>query len=173
MALLAKRYSDISDEAGNMMLESSAAVVGVIQPCGGTLGKAEVHDAMQRLVDNVYKPALNLSRLLRRQRASWCVRFPPVERQASAEGRGTAASMPGGVVYAFPKIFDGYYMKDVDFDGDEEDEARPTTYLHKHIEVIVGPGLFKSGNIDGERYDMETVLEKSEVSCMPVGDVRD
>lgn len=30
--------------------------------------------------------------------------------------------------------------------------------------IFVGPGLFKKGNADREHYDIETVMEKAEVS---------
>ncbi|KAI1804475.1 hypothetical protein F4811DRAFT_277551 [Daldinia bambusicola] len=151
MALLAKTYPNFSEE--DVMAENAAAVMKVISPLG------HEHDTTQRLIENVYKPALELSRLLRRQRASWSVRFPAT-RQQPVPG-SNAAAMPT----ALRAIFDDSIMKDMDLD--EEETPSSDQYCHKYVEIIVGPALLKSGNIDGEQYDMENVMEKAEVSCAP------
>lgn len=107
----------------------------------------------------MYKPALELSRLLRRQRTSWSVHFSAT-RQQIVPGGNTAA-----IHTALRAIFDDGVMKDMDLD--EEEIPSSDQYCHKYVEIIVGPALFKSGNIDGEKYDMENVMEKAEVSCAP------
>ncbi|KAI0849513.1 hypothetical protein F5Y00DRAFT_269499 [Daldinia vernicosa] len=149
MALLAKKYPDFTEE--DVMIENAASVLKVINPLG------HERDTTQRLIENVYKPALELSRLLRRQRASWSVRFPAT-RQQPVPGGNTAA-----IPTALRAIFDDGVMKDMDLD--EEEIPSSDQYCHKYVEIIVGPALFKSGNIDGEQYDMENVIEKAEVSC--------
>ncbi|KAI2782815.1 hypothetical protein F4815DRAFT_442803 [Daldinia loculata] len=151
MARLAKKYPDFTEE--DFVIENVASVLKVINPLGHD------HDPTQRLIENVYKPALELSRLLRRQRASWSVHFSAT-RQQPVPGGNTAA-----IPTALRAIFDDGVMKDMDLD--EEEIPSSDQYCHKYVEIIVDPALFKSGNIDGEQCDMDNVMEKAEVSCAP------
>lgn len=49
-----------------------------------------------------------------------------------------------------------------DEDSDEEDSRIRNG---KTVEVFVTPSLFKSGRSDGERFDVESCVQRSEVKC--------
>lgn len=50
--------------------------------------------------------------------------------------------------------------------GDEDSDGENVQTSHRKIvEIVVSPGLFKRGNTDGERFDIESCVEPSEVKC--------
>lgn len=118
----------------------------------------------QRLVANVFVPAVELSQVLRRQRACWYVRFLHVM---------TANVLPSNA-YTVPYIFNRDLMRDVDADEDGDDEFMPGAGVGggsvrlKAVDIVISPGLFKSGNHDGMQYDSEYPVEKAEVSCTEI-----
>ena len=64
-------------------------------------------------------------------------------------------------------FWDKATMDDIhgDEDGDEEDAH---IQERKIVEIFITPGLFKSGNSDGELFDVEMCVERSEVRCRAV-----
>ena len=96
--------------------------------------------------------AVKLSQTLRCQRACWSVRHP------SSAVQGTLSA---GDCLVF---FDDGTMNDKHGDEDSDGENIQTSYK-KIVEIVVSPALFKRGNTDGERFDVESCVEPSEVKC--------
>ena len=92
--------------------------------------------------------AVSLSKTLRCQRACWSVRHVDV------------SSTRHSVVFFDEAIMDD---KHGDEDSDEQDIS---TISKKVVEIVVSPGLFKRGNTDGERFEFESCLARSEVKCL-------
>ncbi|KAI0118625.1 hypothetical protein GGR51DRAFT_497110 [Nemania sp. FL0031] len=150
MSLLSKKYPGVSEEATNLLEER---VGHALRPILSAVPMADMEHAKQKLIENVYKPALELSQLLRRQRALWSVRFPYANSQ-SRNGSNTP-------------VFNEVFMKDTD---DVEDEGEPGHHdvrTLKWVDIVVTPLLYKSGTIDGKQYDVENVVERAEVFCVP------
>ena len=49
----------------------------------------------------------------------------------------------------------------------EEDSDKEDSQVRngKLVEIFVTPSLFKSGNSDGEQFDVESCVQRSEVKC--------
>ena len=101
----------------------------------------------------VLKQALRLSQTLRCQRAYWSVRHRGVIGQRAQSG------LPSDLTF-----FDEATMDDSDGNEDGDAEGAQIQY-GKIVKIFVTPSLFKSGNSDGERYDVETCFERSDVKC--------
>lgn len=65
--------------------------------------------------------------------------------------------------YTEPYLFRPDEMEDVDCPSEEEDDASGCL---KAVEIVISPSLYKSGNQDGEQYDVEYPILKAEVSCI-------
>ncbi|KAL8879399.1 MAG: hypothetical protein Q9198_002978 [Flavoplaca austrocitrina] len=91
--------------------------------------------------------AVELSKILRCQRAQWSVR--QVDNPSSSKD----------VI-----LFDGETMEDKHSEEDSDGEDIPTP-SGKRVEIIVSPGLFKRGNTDGEQFEYESCIERAEVKC--------
>ncbi|KAJ8131337.1 hypothetical protein O1611_g2289 [Lasiodiplodia mahajangana] len=150
MSLLFKKYPGISEETTRLVEESARHA---LQPILSALPRADREPAKQKLIENVYKPALELSQLLRRQRALWSVRFPYANYQ-SRNGTNTA-------------VFNEVFMKDTEDQEDEDESGRHDARTLKWVDIVVTPLLYKSGTIDGKQYDVENVVERAEVFCAP------
>ena len=98
--------------------------------------------------------AVKLSQTLRCQRACWSVRHLG---DAVLQSHQTASS--DRVVF-----FDESTMVD-NIGNDSSDEEGSQRQYRKIVEVVVTPGLFKRGNTDGELFDVETCIQRSEVKC--------
>ncbi|KAI0437598.1 hypothetical protein F4803DRAFT_142742 [Xylaria telfairii] len=144
MSLLFKKYPGLSEETSFFMMKDAKQIVKHIVP------KHDRDPAAQKLMENVYKPALELAQLLRRQRASWSVEFPYTNRHKTNSNYNGC-------------IFDDSCMKDSE--DDEEELRGHQIYTHKWVQAVVTPVLYKSGTIDGKQYNVEIVVEKAEVSC--------
>ena len=94
--------------------------------------------------------ALRLAQMLRCQRACWSIRH-------------LGSAIPGSLQADRPIFFDSETMVDKHMDEDSEEDS-PTRY-RKIVEVIVTPSLFKRGDTDGERFEVESCVEKTEVKC--------
>ncbi|KAJ3547507.1 hypothetical protein NM208_g1481 [Fusarium decemcellulare] len=110
------------------------------------------------LRQNIYEPAIELSQLLRRQRACWYVRFPHI----------MAGNQLPENDYTAPYIFQPDTMKDIDGLEEDEDDNAGSGHCLKAIDIVILPGLYKSGNHDGKKYDIEYLLLKAEVSCTEI-----
>ena len=101
--------------------------------------------------------AVRLSQTLRCQRASWSVRHV-VDPSTQDPGLTTSASPP--------LFFDEAVMDDKHGDDDSDIDADdPMDRSRKIVEVVVSPALFKRGNTDGERFEIESCVEPAEVKC--------
>ena len=92
--------------------------------------------------------AVSLSKTLRCQRACWSVRH--VDGPSAGES----------VIFSDEAIMD-------DKHGDEDSDGQQMpTANGKFVEIIVSPGLYKRGNIDGERFEFESCIARSDVKCL-------
>lgn len=121
---------------------------------------AEEFKALEDELEGILFQAVRLSQTLRCQRACWSVRYL---------GSGAHASSKPGLANG-SVFFDGDSMHDIHGDEDSDGEDVRTHY-RKIVEIVVSPGLFKRGNTDGERFDVESCIEPSEVKCKrpPIG----
>lgn len=142
------RWPQDTDAAFQQTIEK---IISVIKPLASA--SVDLADLERRLQENVFVPAVELSQRLRRQRACWYVRFPHIM---------VASSLPQNE-YTEPYIFRPDEMKDVDSPSDDEDD---TSGCLKAVDIVITPSLYKSGNHDGEQYDVEYPVLKAEVSCM-------
>ena len=92
--------------------------------------------------------AVSLSKTLRCQRACWSVRHV----------HGPSAKDITAV------FFDEAVMDDKHGDENSDGQEIPTVD-GKLVEIVVSPALFKRGNTDGERFEFESCLQRSEVKC--------
>jgi hypothetical protein len=122
----------------------------VIRPLGSPT--ADMAELKRTLLQNVFVPAVELSQVLRRQRAYWSVQFPHV----------MATKDLLSDEHTQPYIFKPDQMADID-SSDEEADTRGQCL--KSVDIIILPGLYKCGDNDGERYEIESVVEKAQVSC--------
>lgn len=102
----------------------------------------KIEDGLQA----IFLRAVQFSRLIRRQRALWSVRFP----------LGPYGGGPG------PLKFEPSSMKNhrVEDDDDDEGGRKPE---QRFVEYVITPALFKRGTMDGERYDSEAAIVVAEV----------
>ncbi|RTE79731.1 hypothetical protein BHE90_005753 [Fusarium euwallaceae] len=130
--------------------EIMQSTLELIRPLGSQT--ADMAELQRTLFNNVFIPAVELSRVLRRQRAYWFVWFPEV---TAAKDLVSDEQPP---VYPFkPRDM-------ADFDSaDEEADARGQCL--KSVDIIILPGLYKCGDNDGEQYETDFVVEKAQVSC--------
>ncbi len=108
----------------------------------------DIHASLAHLI----KASISLLRHLREQRAYWFVAYRS----------GTNADDSN--------MFDAEIMTDVDADGTEQeygaaegDEPNRYSVPQKHVRLKIFPGLFKRGNADGLRYDIEECYVKTRV----------
>ncbi|KAJ8123971.1 hypothetical protein ONZ43_g199 [Nemania bipapillata] len=150
MSLLFKKYPGISEETIHLMEERARRA---LRPIISALSRADRDHAKQKLIENVYKPALELSQLMRRQRAVWSVRFLYGGLQSRDERNTT--------------LFNERFMNDTeDLEDEDEPKSRDVRWV-KRVDIVVTPLLYKSGTIDGKQYDVESVVERAEVFCAP------
>ena len=104
--------------------------------------------ALEESLQAILFNAVSLSRTIRCQRASWSVRH-----------------IDGAAARDCQLLYDEVVMNDEehreeDMSGEEIVTSRP-----KLVEIVASPGLFKRGNSDGELYEFESCLYRSEVRC--------
>ncbi|KAM6516432.1 hypothetical protein FALCPG4_014616 [Fusarium falciforme] len=155
LALLDKRFhsclwtQDTSETLNNIM----QTTLEVIRPLGSPT--ADMVELERTLLENVFIPAVELSQVLRRQRAYWYVQFPHIK---AAKNLLSDERMQ-------PYIFKPDQMADID-SSDEEADARGQCL--KSVDIIILPGLYKCGDNDGEQYEIKSVVEKAQVSCKDI-----
>lgn len=152
-ALLGRAYGHSSKDwqagaAQNYVQGRAEAIVRLLRPWMGNSGSTGQN---QRSLAAVLLQALELSCLLRQQRAEWSLRFPgPRERPTSG---------PSGMA------FDWKTMSKAHGAGGE-DVPRSTKENGAPVRILITPALCKRGNMDGEKYDAdEFVVQKAEVQC--------
>ena len=102
----------------------------------------------------ILSDAVDLSRTLRRQRAFWSIR-----QAGSFVNRTWNAGCADGLLY-----FDEGTMDDI-YDDEDSNGGNSLTSSRKLVEIVISPSLWKRGNANGERYDSEFCVERSEVMC--------
>jgi hypothetical protein len=91
----------------------------------------------------IFAEAVHFSQYLRRQRAMWSVRFPQ---------RPVVIGHQGEIQQSGPLMFEPAAMKD---DYGEDEEMDKETLRRQTVELVITPALYKRGNLDGERFDIE------------------
>ncbi|KAF2815179.1 uncharacterized protein BDZ99DRAFT_549751 [Mytilinidion resinicola] len=135
--LLSKTYTDkgLTDNGSIQIISAAREIMSFI----GVWASPERHDELEDGLIAIFEDAIWLSQLLRRQRALWYVRFPrPIPR--------TDTTLPGLL------LFDPATMTD---EWSEDTEQDLQLLRQRYVEIVVSPALFKRGNVDGERYDVE------------------
>lgn len=92
--------------------------------------------------------AVSLSKMLRCQRASWSVRH--------IDGHSAGESVI---------LFDEAIMDDKHGDEDSDGQQMPKAN-GRVVEIIVCPGFYKCDNTDGEQFEFESYMARSEVKCL-------
>ena len=145
---------DASSRTGKGMEARVTECVRRIMSLVGHWVAAEDFKALEEDLEVILFQAVKFSQTLRCQRACWSVRH-----------LGSATHGSSNTGYADgPVFFDGGTMNDKHGDEDSDGENVQTSY-RKIVEIVVSPGLFKRGNTDGERFDIESCVEPSEVKC--------
>lgn len=154
---LISKLNDASSKTGKGMeacvTDCSNRIMGVVGNWVATENRRTLEDTLLP----VLLQAVKLSQTLRCQRAYWSVRHP-----GDAIRQGPQSGLPDGLVF-----LDKATMDDKHGDEDSDEEAAHAQYS-KTVEIFITPGLFKSGNSDGEQFDIETCIERSEVKCRPL-----
>ena len=151
---LVSKLDDGTSKTGEGMeiyvTQCSDRIIGVV---GNWVG-ADDRKALEEDLLTVLLQAVKLSQTLRCQRAYWSVRH-----LGDTIHPGPQSGPPNGLIF-----FNEASMDDKYGEGDSDEEGANAPFS-KIVEVFVTPGLFKSGNSDGERFDIETCVERSEVKC--------
>ncbi|MCJ1462385.1 hypothetical protein MMC07_000985 [Pseudocyphellaria aurata] len=106
----------------------------------------------EEYVDDVRKKAAVTVRRRRKE----------VTRMAKREATAEASWSVRHIEPAASKIPDaGMALTIMDDDSDDDSTSR----YQKLVEIVVSPGLFKRGNTDGERFDIESCLTRAAVRC--------
>ncbi|KAF2501748.1 hypothetical protein BU16DRAFT_613586 [Lophium mytilinum] len=135
--LLSKTYRDngLTDNARTQITSAAREIMSLI----GVWAAPERHIELENKLISIFEDAIKLSQLLRRQRALWHFSFPQAVLQADGK-------VPAQL------LFDQATMMD-EWSENTEKDLQP---LHQQfVEIVVSPALFKRGNADGERYDVE------------------
>ena len=145
---------DASSRTGKGMEARVTECVRRIMSLVGNWVAGEDFKALEEDLEVILFQAVKLSQTLRCQRACWSVRH-----------LGSATHGSSNTGYADgPIFFDGGTMNDKHGDEDSDGENVQTSY-RKIVEIVVSPRLFKLRNTDGERFDIESCVEPSEVKC--------
>ncbi|KAJ4179696.1 hypothetical protein NW755_012252 [Fusarium falciforme] len=155
LALLDKRFHSClrTQDTCETLDKIIQTTLEVIRPLGSPT--ADMVELERTLLKNVFIPAVELSQVLRRQRAYWYVQFPHIK----------AAKNLLSDEHTQPYIFKPDQMADID-SSDEEADARGQCL--KSVDIIILPGLYKCGDNDGEQYEIKSVVEKAQVSCKDI-----
>jgi hypothetical protein len=107
---------------------------------------------LEDLEDNlyiIYLEAVDFSQLLRRQRASWSVKFPkrvPIIKD-DVEKYGDLSVDPSSMAGV------------LEYDEDRD----PEELLHQFVELVVTPALSKRGTAGGNQFDAEYIVTKASI----------
>ena len=103
---------------------------------------------MEKGLHAILLSAVGLSKTIRCQRASWSVRH-----------------IDGASARDCQLLYDEAVMNDEGHREDDRKGEEISTSGPKLVEVVATPGLFKRGNSDGELFELESCMYKSEVKC--------
>lgn len=120
----------------------------IMSPIGSWVD-LDVRKKLEEYLMGILLQAVELSQILRCQRASWSVRHV-VDAKSPNPGLTTSD--------------EPLYLNEDIMDDDSDDDARKPRD-RKIVEIVISPGLFKRGNTDGERFEVESCVEKAKVKC--------
>ncbi|PSN60872.1 hypothetical protein BS50DRAFT_578700 [Corynespora cassiicola Philippines] len=125
--LLSKATSQDTQDKSMDKIASKAAsdVIGLLHPWARSIQAEELE---QRLAD-IYKAAMELSCLLRKQRAHWELYFPTSNRSSDT------------------LRYDSSSMEDIN------DKNTLDTSLDRRVEIVIEPALSKTGTMDGTKFE--------------------
>ena len=112
--------------------------------------RGKLEDGLRKILSY----AVELSQTLRCQRAFWSI------RQA-----GSLSSRTSNARYADSLLYFDEGTMDDKYAGEDSDGSSIPTPSRKIVEIVISPSLWKRGNTDGERFDAEFCVERSEVKC--------
>ena len=104
--------------------------------------------ALEEGLQAILLNAVSLSRTIRCQRASWSVR-----------------QIDGASARDYQLPYDEVVMNDEEHREEDMTGKEILTSSPKLVAIVASPGLFKRGNSDGELFEFESCLYRSEVRC--------
>lgn len=128
----------------NLQNETDFVVESIVRQVNlilGSISDASATESRDNSLRVLINSSIDLSRLLRVQKAVFSVIMPPIEDFQRT-------------------IFDSDTMEDIG--GEDED-----TLSHREIRCITFPGIVKSGDENGERGHLRNVIAKIRVLCAP------
>lgn len=129
-----------TDEARTLV---GVAVADVMDVATAWLKNPADLEATEDALYSIFFRAVQFSRVLRRQRALWSVRFP----------LGSNRGEPGRLRFE-PGFMKNYRVED----EDDVEELKS-----RFVEHIVTPALYKRGTMNGEKFDCEEAIFEAEV----------
>lgn len=108
------------------------------------------HDALLVYEDRLRKifiEAVQLAQFLRQQRALWSARFPCRPLLPGQQETG-------------PLMYDPSRMK---VEKGDDDDMNPEQLKQQYVDIVVTPALYKRGNPNGERFEIEEASCKAAV----------
>jgi len=103
-------------------------------------------------LSDILSDAIRLSQLLRLQRSCWSIKFPdvPVTDPDVSEIRA--------------RPYEPHTMSAQDFDDYRDDLKAPSKVP---VEFVIFPMLYKRGTIEGEQFELDSLVKKAEVTLEP------
>ncbi|KAF4617075.1 hypothetical protein G7Y89_g15074 [Cudoniella acicularis] len=144
-SLLSKATSDVIPSTDEYLLDLVSEMMTVLS--NWSKGP-EVHDKMAAELEDILRSAIEFSKLLRVQRASWSVRYPEFRLEAIQTEYRSLQHVA---------MFDPTTMKSLA--PHEQDERTD----NKYIELIIIPALFKRGNADGDHFETCSTIQPCSV----------
>ncbi|KAF8417551.1 hypothetical protein EV426DRAFT_645740 [Tirmania nivea] len=146
ISLLSRAENSMSDTTTAGQTPGSkigAAIINHVMEWIAEWAKAlEVYEELEDQLRYILQAAFDLSLQLRKQRAWWFVKLPPVT---------------DGVIK-----FDPATMEDIDKKNEDDDEMQ----IGKTVALVFFPGLYKCGDADGDNYNSEICIVKAQVKCL-------
>ena len=147
-------YSKANESAETNVTACSARLMSLVANWTMADDREKLEDGLRKILLD----AVKLSQTLRCQRAFWSV------RHAGLFVNNTSNIDNGDRLLYFDKgTMDDEYS-DGDSDGESDGRTIPTA-SPKIVEVVISPSLWKRGDTDGKRYDVEFCVERSGVKC--------
>lgn len=140
--------------SANGLARISSAARDILSLVGAWAEPAR-HLELEINLEAIFTDAIRFSQDLRRQRALWYVNFPGP--QIRHDARPPA-----------PLMFDPAKMTDTTVDEWPEGIRTDPRFLRQqYVEMVVAPALYKRGNVDGERYEIEDLVVPASVLMRP------
>jgi len=127
-----------------LQTETTAVVEGIVTQVNsimGSISNAQSSEERDQSLRVLITSSIELSRLLRVQKAVFSVIMPSIEGHQRT-------------------MFDAKSMEDIG--GEDED-----TLHEREISCVTFPGIFKNGDENGERAHLRNVVAKIRVLCAP------